>query len=126
MRVSFERTITTVVAVVSVVAIVFSANAADKAGPAAKRVELFEAIKAGDIAVKLIPKDAKEANVLIENKAKQPLEIKLPEAFAGVPVLAQIGGGFGGGGFGGGGLGGGGVGGGGGGGQNQAMGGGMG
>jgi len=112
---------TTILAVLSVVAIGFSARAADKAGPAAKRVELFEAIKAGDIAVKLIPKDAKEANILIENKAKQPLEIKLPEAFAGVPVLAQIGG-LGGGGFGGGNLGGGG----GGGGGNQGMGGGMG
>jgi hypothetical protein len=111
---------TAILTVLSVVAIGFSANAADKAGPAAKRVELFEAIKAGDIAVKLIPKDAKEANVLIENKAKQPLEIKLPEAFAGVPVLAQIGG------LGGGGLGGGNIGGGGGGGGNQGMGGGMG
>jgi len=81
---------------------------ADKRGhdkaKAAKSVELFAAIKAGDIAVKLIPKDAKEANLLIENKAKQPLTIKLPEAFAGVPVLAQIGGGFGGGGLGGGGM----------------------
>ncbi len=122
MRVSFRLRMTTILAVWSVVAIGFSASAADKAGPAAKRVELFEAIKAGDIAVKLIPKDAKEANVLIENKAKQPLEIKLPEAFAGVPVLAQIGG-LGGGGFGGGNLGGGG---GGAGGGNQGFGGGMG
>ena len=75
---------------------------------AAETVELFAAIKAGDIAVKLIPKDVKEANLLIENKANRPLTIKLPEAFAGVPVLAQIGGGFGGGGLGGGGGGGGG------------------
>lgn len=124
MRIPVRLTMTAIVAVLSVVAVSLSASGADKAARAAKRVELFEAIKAGDIAVKLIPKDAKEANVLIENKAKQPLEIKLPEAFAGVPVLAQVGG-FGGGGFGGGNVGGG-LGGGGGGGQNQAMGGGMG
>ncbi len=116
MQVSFRRTMTAIVAVLCVVAVGTSAAAGDKA-PAAKRVELFEAIKAGDIAVKLIPKDAKEANVLIENKTKQPLEIKLPEAFAGVPVLAQIGGMGGMGGMGGGGMGGGG---------GQGMGGGMG
>jgi hypothetical protein len=65
----------------------------------AKQVEFFEAIRAGEIEVKLIPRDVREAQVLIENKGKQPLAIKLPEAFAGVPVLAQIGGpGIGGGG----------------------------
>jgi hypothetical protein len=109
----------------------------------AEQVELFAAMKSGDVAVRFLPKNAKEANVLIENKGNQPLAIKLPEAFAGVPVLAQIGGrgfpggggraggnpvggagglggaqgvggGFGGGGLGGGGLGGGGLGGGGG------------
>jgi hypothetical protein len=95
--------------VLSAAVIGFSANAAEKVAQPAKQVEFFEAIKAGDIAVKLIPKDAKEANVIIENKAKQPLEIKLPDAFAGVPVLAQFGGmgGMGGGGMGGMGMGGG-------------------
>jgi len=92
MRVSNRRAMTAVVSVLSVAVLGFSAYAADKAAPAARQVEFFEAIKAGDIAVKLIPKDAKEANVIIENKGKQPLEIKLPEAFAGVPVLAQFGG----------------------------------
>jgi len=85
-------------------------KAAEKAPKNAKQVELFAAMKAGDIAVKLIPKNVKEANVLIENKTKQPLTIKLPEAFAGVPasVLAQMGGMMGGmgGGMGGGGMGG--------------------
>ena len=79
-------------------------------------VEMFEAIEAEEIDVKLIPKNSKVCNVLIENKTGKPLNVKLPEAFAGVPVLAQIGGrqGRGGGGFGGGGGG------------NQGMGGGMG
>ena len=83
-------------------------------------VELFAAMKSGEIAVEFIPKDAKGATVLIHNKSDKPLSVKLPPAFAGVPVLAQFGGGgLGGGGLGGGGggLGGGGLGGGGGGGQ---------
>ncbi len=101
-------------------------------------VDLFNAIEQGEIEVKLIPSDDKEANVIITNKTKRPLSVRLPAAFAGVPVLAQqigafdgggigpgndddndnnqnqaLGGGFGGGGGLGGGLGGGGLGGGG-------------
>jgi len=57
--------------------------------PDHKTVEMFEAIKGGQIGVKLIAKDSTECRVLIENKTKQPLNVKLPEAFAGVPVLAQ-------------------------------------
>lgn len=87
----------------------------EKAAPEeSKQVELFSAIKAGDIEVEFIPKDATAANLLIKNKTGKPLSIKLPPAVAGVPVLAQFGGGgLGGGGLGGGGLGGGGLGGGG-------------
>lgn len=88
-------------------------------------VEMFAAMKSGDIEVQLIFKDAKSGNVIITNKTKKPLSVKLPEAFAG--VHAQFGGGgLGGGGMGGmggggmGGMGGGGMGGG------QGMGGGMG
>ena len=57
--------------------------------PDAKTVELFAAIEKGDIDVKLIPKDSKQSKVLIENKTDQPLNIKLPDSFSGVPVLAQ-------------------------------------
>ena len=71
--------------------------------PTAETVEMFAAIEKGDIAVKLIPKDSTQSQVLIENKTDRPLNVKLPEAFAGVPVLAQ--GGFGGQGAGGGGSG---------------------
>ncbi|HUT90940.1 MAG TPA: hypothetical protein VMY37_15670 [Thermoguttaceae bacterium] len=94
--------------------------------PALEAVEMFAAIEAGQIGVQLIPKDSTECRVLIENKTKKPLSVKLPNAFAGVPVLAQMGmggggmGGMGGGGMGG--MGGGGMGGGG----MQTMGGGMG
>ena len=60
--------------------------------PNAQTVEMFAAIEKGDIAVKLIPKDSTESNVLIKNNTDQPLNVKLPDAFAGVPVLAQLGG----------------------------------
>ena len=82
--------------------------------PDDRTVEMFAAIEAKDIEVKLIPKDDTEARVLIKNNTKKPLNVKLPDAFAGRPVLAQIG------------RGGGASGGGSGGGQNQSMGGGMG
>lgn len=85
-------------------------------------VEMFDAIKAGDIDVRLIPKDSTGGIVLVKNKSKKPLTIKMPEAFAGVPVAAQFGGGMGGMGGGMGGMGGGM----GGGGMNQSFGGGMG
>lgn len=52
-------------------------------------VEMFSAIEKGQINVKLIPKDSTRCRVLIENKTDKPLSVKLPETFAGVPVLAQ-------------------------------------
>ena len=89
-------------------------------------VEMFSEMENGQIAVKLIPKDSTLCHILIENKTDKPLTVKLPETFAGVPVLAQAaagggtrtggtstggggaqstGGGMGGGGMGGGGMG---------------------
>ena len=59
--------------------------------PGDKTVDMFEAIENGDIAVQLIPKDSTQCRVLIRNKTDQPLNVKLPEAFAGVPALAQAG-----------------------------------
>src|SRR5688572_9152818 len=56
-------------------------------------VELFAAMKSGEIEVQYIPKDAKQANVLIRNKTDKPLSVQLPRAFTAVPVLAQFGGG---------------------------------
>jgi len=64
---------------------------ADRVQAPAEVVEMFQAIKDGKIEVKLIPKDSKQSNVLIENKTDKPLRVQLPEAFAGVPVLAQAG-----------------------------------
>ena len=69
----------------------------------AVNTELFKAMDEGQIDVKIIPQDATKANVLIRNLTDKPLEIRLPEAFASVPVLGQ---GMGMGGMGGGGMGG--------------------
>lgn len=63
-----------------------------------RTVEMFAAMKAKEIEVKFIPKDSKSATVLVTNKTDKPLTVKMPEAFASVPVLAQLGGGMGGGG----------------------------
>ena len=79
--------------------------------PDHRTVEFFQAMKDGQLDVKFIPESDAAANVLIENKTDKPLNVKLPEAFAGAPVLAQWGGGgrggMGGGGGGGQGMGGG-------------------
>jgi hypothetical protein len=83
-------------------------------------VEFFQAMDDGQLEVKFIAKSDHAARIIMTNKTNQPLKVQMPEAFAGVPVLAQ----FGGGGQGGGGFGGGGAGGGGGGGQQSVGGGG--
>lgn len=70
-----------------------STGAAKK--PQAETVEMFAAIKSGEIEVKVFAKDSTGGNVLIKNKTNKPLTIKLPEAFAGAPVAAQFGGGGG-------------------------------
>ena len=88
------------------------APADDRSKAPEAAVALFDAAEAGDVEVKVIPKNANQATILISNKTDQPLSVQMPEAFVG--VMAQIGG-RGGGGLGGGGLGGGGLGGGGGG-----------
>jgi len=98
----------------------------------AREVELFEAMEAGEIEARVVPRDQFGAKVFIENKTDEPLNVKFPKAVVATPILAQFGG-MGGGGMGGGGMGGmggggmGGMGGGGmGGGGGQSMGGGMG
>ncbi len=75
--------------------------------PEATVVELFAGIESGEIEVKVIPKDSTGGNLMVKNTTDKPLTIKLPPAFAGVPVLAQLCGGGCGGGLGGGGGGGG-------------------
>jgi hypothetical protein len=59
--------------------------------PAHTSVDLFDAMKDGRLEVRMIPKDVAGGNVLITNKTDQPLNIKLPDSFAGLHVLAQSG-----------------------------------
>jgi hypothetical protein len=68
------------------------ARSTDPSKPASETVELFKAIQDGQIEVQLIPKNSTQCRVLVRNKTTQPLNVKLPDAFAGVPVLAQVGG----------------------------------
>lgn len=87
----------------------------------ARQVDLFKGMEEGLIEVRLIQRTSKVGNLVVENKTKEPITVKLPEAFVGQQILNQLGGGLGGGMMGGG-MGGGA----GGGGQGQATGGGAG
>ncbi len=86
-----------------VLALLASRATADspQTGPAPDdAIDLFAAMDAGNIDAKLIVKDIKQAKLVVRNMTDKPLTIKLPEAIAAVPVLAQAqGGGAGGGGF---------------------------
>jgi len=57
--------------------------------PAGTQVEFFKALADKQIEAKFIPQNIQEARLFITNKTKQPLNVQLPAAFAGVPVLAQ-------------------------------------
>lgn len=72
------------------------------ADPEADNVEMFAAMESGQLEVKLIPHDSRGAKLLVHNRSEQPLNVRLPQGFVGLPVLAQLGGGRGGGGLGGG------------------------
>ena len=58
--------------------------------PQDETVELFSGIEEGKLEVKLIPRDSTQCRVLIANKTDKPLNVSLPGAFAGVPVVAQM------------------------------------
>lgn len=81
------------------VAVVFTApvliasdgiKGAGEFNPQDETVEFFSAVEEGKLEVKLIAKDSTQCRVLITNKTDKPLNVNLPEAFAGVPVLAQM------------------------------------
>lgn len=75
----------------------------------ASHVDLADAVANGDLDLKFIAKSDRRARVILANKTNRALDLRFPEAFAGVPaIVAQNFGGGGGGGLGGGGQGGGG------------------
>jgi hypothetical protein len=69
-------------------------------------IDLFDAIDQDLVEVTFIAKNDEQGRVIVANKTDKPVNFRMPEAFVGVPVLAQMGGGMGGGGMGGGGGGG--------------------
>ncbi|NQV27674.1 MAG: hypothetical protein HQ518_25270, partial [Rhodopirellula sp.] len=73
-----------------------------KLDPNAPVVELFKGMEDGQLSTKLLQKNSKTGNLLIENLTKETITVEMPESFVGVHVLNQLGGGLGGGGLGGG------------------------
>jgi hypothetical protein len=53
-------------------------------------VELFAAINAGELEVKLFLKDASGGTAVLKNLSARPLTIRLPEAVGAAPVAAQF------------------------------------
>jgi hypothetical protein len=95
--------------VTAVFSSLLTAIVAPGAEPSAPAVhDALAAEQAGLAEVRYIPNDARSAQIIVANRSDRPLTLRLPTAFAGVPVLAQMGmGGMGGMGGGMGGMGGG-------------------
>ena len=66
-------------------------------------LDLFDAIDQGLVNVKFVARSSSKGRLVMTNKTKEEINVLVPEAFAGVPVLQQFGGGGGGQGGGGGG-----------------------
>ena len=77
------------------------AHGREETGSAAAPPDVLAAEAEGLVDVKFIANDARSAQVVVTNRGDRPLTLRLPAAFAGVPVLAQQGAGFGAGGIGG-------------------------
>lgn len=69
---------------------VFIANAAAPK-PTPLEVEFFEAMENGQIEASIRTQSSLDSRITIKNKTDVPLDVKLPTAFAGVPILAQTG-----------------------------------
>lgn len=59
--------------------------------PDAKIVDLFSGMKDGTIAVKVVPRNAQGGKLFLTNQTKEPLTVKMPQGFVGIPHLAQFG-----------------------------------
>ncbi len=59
--------------------------------PGDEEVDLFDAMRSGRLEVKFIPRNARQAKLIIRNPGEEPLNVRLPEVFAARPVLAQHG-----------------------------------
>ncbi|MES2791538.1 MAG: hypothetical protein V4719_18110 [Planctomycetota bacterium] len=65
-----------------------------KYDPAAEKMDLFAAIEAKALSVRIVAHDAEGGNVFFENLSGKPLTVELPEAVAMTQVLRQVGNGF--------------------------------
>jgi hypothetical protein len=65
-------------------------RAEQPAAAEAQTVELFAAIEANQVSVRFVPRDDKLAHVYITNTSNQALNVQMPKAFAGTPILAQF------------------------------------
>ncbi len=64
-----------------------------KFDPNAEHVGLFDGAKKGAIGIKVVANNSFGGRILIENLSQKPLTVDMPEAFVGVQVLRQFGGG---------------------------------
>ncbi|WP_437230904.1 hypothetical protein SH661x_002204 [Planctomicrobium sp. SH661] len=64
--------------------------------PEAKAVGLFSGLEEGVISVKVVAKGAEGGALFLTNKTTEPLTVKMPSGFVGVPVKPQFGAGAGG------------------------------
>ena len=58
--------------------------------PEDETVDLLTAMENGKLEAKIIPRDATQCQLLITNKTEKPLNVRLPDVFGAVPVMAQI------------------------------------
>lgn len=66
-------------------------GASERIDPESDTVELFAGIQQGQLEAKIIVADSSKCRVMVKNLTERPLNVQLPQAFAGVPVLAQQG-----------------------------------
>ncbi len=92
------------IALAAAVGFLPAAGQGQSAGEAESPLDVLTAEQEGLVAVRFIANDSRSAQVVVVNQADRPLTLRLPAAFAGIPVLAQMGqqgAGFGAGGIGG-------------------------
>lgn len=73
-----------------VLGLVGSSSAAEKSPVSVDAVPLFEAMEAGSIEVKVIPRDSTAVVVQLKNVSPKPLVIQVPPQMLAAPILAQF------------------------------------
>jgi len=71
------------------------AESGERSASAEPPRDLLAAEAEGSVEVTFIANDSRSAQVVVRNRGDRPLTLRLPAAFAGIPVLAQMGGGMG-------------------------------